>query len=108
LPSTNIVSEEAQWSEGIQRSIDNLKTYTSLRGGRARSANILKKRAIKKEIKAQGIQPSALMVMMPSLVLGSVGAGWKPQGGSLSDPAGSDPSPSTAHLAETGEAQWKV
>lgn len=43
---------------------------------------------------------SALMTMMPTIILsGIVGSNWAPaQGGSLSDPAGFDPSMSSAEL----------
>lgn len=44
------------------------------------------------------IHPSALMAMIPSLVAGAIGAGWKPQEGTLSDPASSDPSKSSVQL----------
>lgn len=40
------------------------------------------------------------MTMVPTLIASSVGAGWAPQPGSLSDPARSDPSKSTAALWE--------
>lgn len=36
--------------------------------------------------------------MVPSLIMGSIGAGWKPTSGSLSDPAGEDPSKSSVQL----------
>lgn len=38
------------------------------------------------------------MAMIPSLVAGSIGAGWRPTEGTLSDPAGSDPSKSSVQL----------
>lgn len=36
--------------------------------------------------------------MVPSLIMGSIGAGWKPTTGTLSDPAADDPSRSSAQL----------
>lgn len=42
------------------------------------------------------------MTMVPTIVASSIGAGWAPQhnGGSLSDPASTDPSRSSAALWE--------
>lgn len=44
------------------------------------------------------------VAMVPSLVLGSVGGGWRPEG-SLNDPAAHDPSASSMHLYENGQGQ---
>lgn len=43
--------------------------------------------------------------MVPTLVIGSVGAGWRPESGSLDDPAAHDPSLSTQQLVEKGLGQ---
>ncbi len=37
-------------------------------------------------------RPSSIMTMVPTLVVTSIGAGWAPAAGSLSDPTHSDPS----------------
>ena len=103
LPSHAPAADDKKWGEGIQRTIDNLQMYSQIRGGRARSSSIIRKSRTK-QLSKLDIHPSSLMVMMPSLVLGSVGAGWRPEG-SLSDPAASDPSHSTAQLYETGHLQ---
>ncbi len=42
----------------------------------------------------------SLMTMVPSLVASSIGAGWAPHPGSLSDPGNTDPSQSSAALWE--------
>lgn len=49
-------------------------------------------------LRKKDIHPGALMTMVPTLVMSSIGAGWSPVDGSLSDPAASDPSPSASHL----------
>ena len=40
------------------------------------------------------------MTMVPTIVASSIGAGWAPQFGSLSDPTSTDPSRSSAALWE--------
>ncbi|KAK4701418.1 P-type Ca2+ transporter type 2C, partial [Phenoliferia sp. Uapishka_3] len=97
LPTSSPSAEERQWGEGIGKVIDNLNTFSQIRGGRLRSSSmVLKSRT--KQMEQHDIHPSALMAMIPSLVAGSIGAGWRPTAGTLSDPAGSDPSKSSVQL----------
>ncbi|KAL8278631.1 hypothetical protein RQP46_008923 [Phenoliferia psychrophenolica] len=97
LPTASRASEDRQWGEGIGKVIDNLNTFSQIRGGRLRSSSIvLKSRS--KQMQQHDIHPSALMAMIPSLVAGSIGAGWRPTEGTLSDPAASDPSKSSVQL----------
>ena len=53
----------------------------------------------KQRMKKHDIRPSALMAMVPSLVMGSIGAGWRPKG-TLSDPASFAPTQSSVRLYE--------
>ena len=67
------------------------------------SSFVLKSRSAR--LDAAGIQPSSLMAMVPTLVASTIGGGaaWRPvKGGSLDDPASSDPSRSTSHLFAHG------
>ncbi|BGP00966.1 Calcium-transporting ATPase 2 [Rhodotorula toruloides] len=108
LPSVNKAAEEYKWAEGIQRAIDGLKVYSTVRGGRARATNILKfrrPRSRAQQLRAMDMQPTHLLAMVPTLVIGSVGAGWRPESGSLDDPAAHDPSLSTQQLVEKGLGQ---
>ncbi|KAI5476993.1 Ca2+-transporting ATPase [Pseudohyphozyma bogoriensis] len=97
LPTESPASEEQQWNEGISKVIDNLNTYSKIRGGRMRSSSIVRK-SRSSQMKQHDIHPTSLLAMVPSLVFSSVGAGWRPQEGSLSDPAGADPSKSSVQL----------
>jgi Ca2+-transporting ATPase len=79
--------------------IDNLSTFSKIKGGRLRSSSlVLKSRSA--QMREHDIHPSSLLAMVPSLVASSIGAGWKPQpqSGSLADPGGADPSRSTVAL----------
>ena len=101
LPVVAPEAEEVTWNEGIQRSIDNLKVFGELRGGRMRASSIVRK-SRSKQMEEQGIRPSALMAMLPAMVISAPGMGWRPQEGSMSDPAGSDPTRSSVQLFQTG------
>ncbi|SGZ26164.1 BQ5605_C024g09849 [Microbotryum silenes-dioicae] len=97
LPS---FTEEKKWGEGLQKTIDNLAVYSQIRGGRARGSSIIRKSRTK-QLREHDIHPASLMAMIPSMVMGSVGGGWRPEG-SLADPAAHDPSASTTQLFQTG------
>jgi Ca2+-transporting ATPase len=116
LPEVSPERDEQQWNEGIakvcfhlapvahslfltctRQVMDNLSTFSKIKGGRMRSSSmVLKSRSA--QLKEHDIHPSSLLAMVPSLVASSVGAGWRPQQGSLADPAAADPSRSTAAL----------
>lgn len=108
LPNVSKAAEEYKWSEGIQKAIDGLRVYSTVRGGRARASNIFKfKRPMSrnKQLAAMDLQPTYLMAMVPSLVIGSIGGGWRPESGTLENPAAHDPSASTQQLLERGSGQ---
>ncbi|KAK4050298.1 plasma membrane calcium [Microbotryomycetes sp. JL201] len=97
-------TSEAKWDEGIQRTIDDFRMYKTIRGGRLHNSPVKVFRSKSRALKKAGLQPSALGVIAPTLIVGSVGAGWRPQG-SLSDPAASDPSASASHLFTQGRLE---
>ncbi len=101
LPTVAPEAEAVTWNEGIQRSIDNLKIFGELRGGRVRASSIVRK-SRSKRLEEAGVQPSALMAMLPAMVISAPGMGWRPQEGSLSNPAGSDPTQSSVQLFQHG------
>ncbi|KAH9440162.1 hypothetical protein Pst134EB_030791 [Puccinia striiformis f. sp. tritici] len=82
-----------------------LSTHSSfeiciLTGGRMRSSSFVK-RSRKFLMKEKGIHTGALMTMVPTLVVTSIGAGWQPQRNtdvSLADPASGNPTASTTRL----------
>lgn len=100
LPTVDPEKSEEQYNEGIEKVIDNLKVLSTVRGGRTRSSSIV--RMSRKHKLQDGVTPGGLMAMVPALVISSVGAGWRPTSGngkgSLSNPAGEDPSKSSAAL----------
>ncbi|BGP49580.1 plasma membrane calcium [Rhodotorula kratochvilovae] len=107
LPSLNQANEDRKWAEGIQRAIDGLRIYGTVRGGRARASNLLKFRRSKsasKQLRDMDLQPTTLMAIAPSLVFASIGGQWRPEG-SLGDPAAHDPSVSTQQLVDRGAAR---
>ncbi|GAA5987579.1 hypothetical protein JCM10908_002015 [Rhodotorula pacifica] len=111
LPHVSKAAEELKWAEGIQKAIDGLRVYSTVRGGRARASRILKfKRPLnrEKQLKAMDMQPTHLMAMVPSLVIGSIGGGWRPESGTLDNPAAHDPSLSTRQLVERGSGQLQT
>lgn len=103
LPMITTEAEEKKWGGGIQKTIDNLQTYSTIRGGRLRASSIIRKSRTR-QLRDANISPTHLMAMVPSLVLGSVGGGWRPEG-ALGDPASHDPSASSMHLYENGQGQ---
>lgn len=97
LPFQTATSEDLHWNEGIEKVIDNLNTFNKIRGGRIRSSSIvLQSRS--KQMEKHNVHTVGLMAMVPSLVLGAIGGGFKPQDGNLHDPSASDPSKSSTQL----------
>ncbi|BGP17703.1 plasma membrane calcium [Rhodosporidiobolus nylandii] len=101
LPSVNAAHEEEKWFEGIEKLMDDLRVYSTIRGGRARASHLLRRKSRSKRLAEAGIQPTHLMALVPSMVIGAVGGGWRPEG-SLSDPASHHPSYSTQQLVDQG------
>ncbi|WVR07270.1 calcium-translocating P-type ATPase, PMCA-type [Kwoniella sp. DSM 27419] len=104
LPDVAPEVEESQYeyNPAISKIKDNLGTYANIRGGRLRASSIVAK-SRSARLKEADIQLPSLLTMVPTLIAGTVGAGahWVSQttgNGSLSNPAGSDPSRSTAEL----------
>ncbi|KAG9013997.1 hypothetical protein FRB94_000194 [Tulasnella sp. JGI-2019a] len=95
LPVENPMTEE--WNPAIETVRDNLKTFSNIRGGRARASSFVRK-SRSARLQEAGIQLPSLLAMVPTLVMTSIGAGWQPQVGSLHDPSASDPSKSSAAL----------
>ncbi|EIN10054.1 Ca-transporting ATPase [Punctularia strigosozonata HHB-11173 SS5] len=103
LPNPEVLptrAPEGEWNSAIQLVRDNLNTFANVRGGRLRSSSFAMKSRKSQINDEQRPTISSLMTMVPTLVATTVGAGWAPQKGSLSDPAHSDPSKSTAALWE--------
>ena len=110
LPTT---LPNGEWNFAINRVRDNLGMFANLRGGRVRSSSfVIKSRSARLQDSPERptlyvyfavcvvpltltdtilFRPS-LMTMVPTLVASSIGAGWAPSPGSLSDPTHSDPS----------------
>ncbi|TFK49949.1 calcium-translocating P-type ATPase [Heliocybe sulcata] len=98
LPTQSPLADAESWNRAIDLVRDNLGTFAKVRGGRMRGSSFVgKSRNARME---QGRVVPSLLTMVPTLVASSIGAGWQPQGGSLSDPAHNDPSRSTAALWE--------
>lgn len=91
---------QGSWNEAINLLNDTLNTFSNVRGGRARASSfVIRSRSARLE--ASTVRFPNIMTMVPTIVASSVGAGWAPnQHGLLSDPAGSDPSRSSAALWE--------
>jgi len=81
---------------------DNLSTFARLRGGRMRGSSFVGKSRSAEPDSASPHIVSGLLAVFPTLVTSHVVASnWQPRvGGSLSDPAGFDPSRSSAALWE--------
>ncbi|TRM65028.1 hypothetical protein BD626DRAFT_547303 [Schizophyllum amplum] len=109
LPTTSPEAEEDKWTGAVSLVRDNLGMFANIRGGRVRSSSfVVKSRSAKLNKDKHGddkpVPPvtwSSMLTMAPTLMAGAVvaGQGWK-QRGSLSDPAGVDPSRSSAALWE--------
>ncbi|KAJ1307270.1 hypothetical protein OPQ81_001382 [Rhizoctonia solani] len=93
--------EKNSWNPAINQVRDRLQTFSNIRGARMRASSFVRKsrnqRGSLSDPEDIGVFPS-LMTMVPTLVVSSVGAGWAPKPGKLEDPAGSDPSKSSAAL----------
>lgn len=59
LPTISPAANEQQWNEGIGKVIDNLNTFSQIRGGRLRSSSIVRK-SRSRQMQEAGISPSAL------------------------------------------------
>ncbi|RDB25860.1 Calcium-transporting ATPase 2 [Hypsizygus marmoreus] len=102
LPTISPEAEEA-WSGAVALVRGDLGTFAKLRGGRLRSSSyVIKSRLSRKSQEQQPpLRVSSLMTMVPTLIAGTIATGQKTkQSGSLSDPADSDPSKSSAALWE--------
>jgi len=95
-----IVSPEVEgWGGAISLVRDNLSTFSKIRGGRSRSF-VVKNRSARPSQEEQ-ITISSVLTMAPTIVLGAIASGSSYlHTGSLSDPAHSDPSKSSAALWE--------
>ncbi|KIJ51508.1 hypothetical protein M422DRAFT_157926 [Sphaerobolus stellatus SS14] len=90
---------EEEWHPALNMVRDNLTTFANIRGGRMRSSSFVGK-SRSARLHEAGVQLPSLLTMIPTIVAASVGAGWQPQKGSLSDPSNADPSRSSAALME--------
>jgi len=97
LPIQN--ARPGDWNPAINLIRDNLNTFANVRGGRLRSSSFVGK-SRSSRLQEAGVQLPSLLTMIPTLVASSVGAGWSPNLGSLSDPSNADPSRSSAALME--------
>ena len=87
---------DEKWDEPFEHLKDNLKLYSNIRGGRLRASSIVK-RSRAKELEEQGVFPTTLMAMLPSMVLAMPAGGFRPDG-SLGNPAAIEPSRSSSNL----------
>ncbi|GJJ08344.1 hypothetical protein Clacol_002555 [Clathrus columnatus] len=97
LPVTS--PDQTGWNPAINLVRDNLETFANIRGGRLRSSSFVGK-SRSARLEEAGVKLPSLLTMVPTLVATSVGAGWSPNQGSLSDPCGADPSRSSAALMD--------
>ena len=87
-------------NQAINALNDTLTTFSNIRGGRVR-ANSFVTKSRSARLQEANINLPNIMTMVPTIVASSIGGGWAPDKvGSLSDPAGSDPSRSSAALWE--------
>ncbi|KAF8896568.1 calcium-transporting ATPase [Infundibulicybe gibba] len=88
------------WDGVITQVRDNLGIFAQVRGGRIMSSNfVIKSRSARLSQEKTLTLPSVL-TMVPTLMVGTIATGHGYQRGSLSDPAHSDPSRSSAALWE--------
>lgn len=93
-------NQSNKWNPAIDRVRDNLALFSQIRGGRMRSSSFVR-RSRQFLLKEKSIHTGALMTMVPTLVVTSIGAGWQPERNhevSLGDPASSNPTASTTRL----------
>ncbi|KIY43940.1 calcium-translocating P-type ATPase [Fistulina hepatica ATCC 64428] len=96
LPTTSPTAEQ-----GKGKVRDNLSTFANLRGGRVRSSSFIGK-SRRQRLDEDDLMPlSTIMTMAPTLMASAVAAGqsWT-RHGSIANPAGADPSISSAALWE--------
>ena len=95
LPTAN--PETGTWAGARKAVEDTLATFTSIRGARLRSSSFAMRSR-----KAKAEDHIASMIIVPTMTAAAPvsGASYKPQAGSLSDPAAHDPSKSSAALWE--------
>ncbi|TFY80381.1 hypothetical protein EWM64_g3629 [Hericium alpestre] len=99
------VRPDAPMDFAMDRVRDNLGTFSKLRGGRMRSSSfVVKSRLARPKRDAPKVVPE-LLTMLPTLMTAQIVSSGVPRtkspddaGGSLSDPAGFDPSKSSAAL----------
>jgi len=99
LPTVTPAAAHGDWNEGITKVFGDLTVLSTIKGGRHRGQSISFKTKASRLEKA-GVHTSSLLAMVPSLIMSSVGAAWRPndEGGSLSDPAGIQPNRGTTSL----------
>ncbi|KAG7089723.1 hypothetical protein E1B28_011378 [Marasmius oreades] len=101
LPTTSPDQEEG-WFGAASLVRHNLRTFTTLRGGRLRANSFVAKSRLAlprhKEKETELIGVSSILAMAPTLMAGSIAA--RGYNGDLSDPASQDPSKSSAALWE--------
>ncbi len=88
-----------EYNDALTKVRDNLSTFAKIRGGRLSSSGIVFESRRSRMRKAQ-IQYPSLLTMLPTLIAGTVGAGsgWANKMEEWNNPAGADPSRSSAHL----------
>jgi Ca2+-transporting ATPase len=91
-------SEESGWNGAVGLIKDNLSTFANLRGGRLRSSSFVVKSRQARLNEEDRLGLSSVLTMAPTLMLSSIVTPSYLQPGSLSDPAHSDPSRSSAAL----------
>ncbi|KAL0064796.1 plasma membrane calcium [Marasmius tenuissimus] len=100
LPDSSAEAEEG-WFGAASLVRDNLRTFTTLRGGRLRANSfVAKSRSAHPKQESEPIGVSSLMAMAPTLMAGAIAARGYKLDGDLSDPASQDPSKSSAALWE--------
>jgi Ca2+-transporting ATPase len=105
LPTISAEAEERdeyEYNEALTKVRDNLHTFARIRGGRIGSSPLVVS-ARRRKLKKANIHHSSILTMVPTLVAGTVGAGsgWANKVGEsqgLENPAGFDPSRSSANL----------
>ncbi|KAF8623703.1 hypothetical protein AX17_007401 [Amanita inopinata Kibby_2008] len=101
-------SEPDGWNHAISLVRDNLRIFSSVRGGRLRSSSFVAKSRLARihpEVTQQTLKTSSILTMAPTLMAGAIAGGqYYVKRGDLSDPAHSDPSKSSAALFN-GKAQ---
>jgi Ca2+-transporting ATPase len=98
LPTTDPNADDSEKS-GLEKLGDNLAVYSKFRGGRVNAANLIKRKRKVKKLDEKEVFPTSLMAMVPSMIMAMPGAGGQQlMSGTLANPAGMAPSPSSEHL----------